>query len=331
MAEDFRRWLDGVRIRARPVGPLERTWRFGRRHPRVAALAMALALATTAGVAGILWQWRRAEADAREANGYLRKNLDSIDAYFTQVSENRLLDVPNLQPLRRELLTAASGHYEALLRDRPGELAIRLESAKARSRLAAVVAVVGRSEEAFGLFRQSLAKLDRLVEESPGAIGPRVARLTCPINLAKVQMLRSRYDDGRSTCRRLLAEADALRGLRPDAVEALQAGYAARPGLGLLLPSRRARRRDPGLRGGPTDRRPAPRPRPGESRLPAEHLPDRGDAGDRLQESWPDRRLPRDARPQLSGDNRGSSLPGPIRRITDSPWPATSASWACCR
>ena len=190
MAEDFRRWL---RIRAWPVGLLERTWRFGRRHPRVAALAMALALATTAGVAGILWQWRQAEADAREANGYLRKNLDSIDAYFTQVSENRLLDVPNLQPLRRELLTAASGHYEALLlRDQPGEPAIRLESAKARSSLAAVVAVVGRSEEAFGLFRQSLAKLDRLVEESPGAIGPRVARLTCPINLAKVQMLRSR-------------------------------------------------------------------------------------------------------------------------------------------
>ena len=146
MAEDFRRWLDGLRIRARPVGPLERTWRFGRRHPRVAALAMALALATTAGVAGILWQWRRAEADAREANGYLRKNLDSIDACFTQVSENRPLDVPNLQPLRRELLTAASGHYEALLlRDRPGEPAIRLEAAKARSSLAAVVAVVGRS------------------------------------------------------------------------------------------------------------------------------------------------------------------------------------------
>ncbi len=234
LADDLGRWLGGEPIAARPVGTIERIWRSARRRPAVSALAAALGAAVVAGFAGVSWQWRRAEANAREANGYLRKTLESVDAYFVKVSESRLLDVPNLQPLRRDLLAAARDYYEALLRDRPGDPAIRLDLARARAQLAVVVSTVGTVDEAIGLFRQALSEFDRIVERSPDDPAARFARLFCLINLAKVQIGSARYEDARATYLRVLDEAGPLRRLRPGADEPLKAIYSARHGLGTV-------------------------------------------------------------------------------------------------
>lgn len=61
MAEELRRFLAGEPIQARPLGPAGRSWRWCRRNP-VLACAFGLAAASmVAGLAGIGWQWRRAE------------------------------------------------------------------------------------------------------------------------------------------------------------------------------------------------------------------------------------------------------------------------------
>ena len=149
-----------------------------------------------------------------------------------KVSENRLLDVPNLQPLRKELLQAARDYYEGLLRDRPGNPTIGVELARARTKLAGVVGLIGSRDEAIALFRQSLAEFDRIIARSPRDMAPRFGRLACLTSLAKVQLTGSKLNDARATYRLLLAEGEGLRRKWPDAVEPLQAIYAARHGLG---------------------------------------------------------------------------------------------------
>lgn len=50
-AEDLRRWLDGVPVRARPLDPVTAAWRYAGRHRAVAALALFLVVAL------VVWTW----------------------------------------------------------------------------------------------------------------------------------------------------------------------------------------------------------------------------------------------------------------------------------
>ncbi|HMF17253.1 MAG TPA: serine/threonine-protein kinase, partial [Gemmataceae bacterium] len=61
LAEDLRRYQAGETILARPAGNLERAVKWVKRRPLVAALVGAVILVTLVGVAGITWQWKRAE------------------------------------------------------------------------------------------------------------------------------------------------------------------------------------------------------------------------------------------------------------------------------
>jgi eukaryotic-like serine/threonine-protein kinase len=76
LGDDLRRYLGGEPIVARPVTPLERGLKWARRRPAIAGLAAALMLATVLGVAGIVWEWRKAEANfARAETNLVEANL----------------------------------------------------------------------------------------------------------------------------------------------------------------------------------------------------------------------------------------------------------------
>ena len=67
LAEDLESWLRAEPIQARRATQLERVWLWCRRQPVRASLAGALVLVFAVGLAGVLWQWRRAERQRRQA------------------------------------------------------------------------------------------------------------------------------------------------------------------------------------------------------------------------------------------------------------------------
>ena len=95
MADDLRRFLDGVAIAARPVSPLERTWRWGRRRPAVAALASLLMLSLVGGFLGMFLLWRHAESQrgraekAREQAEMQKVRAEEAQARARQTSSSR--------------------------------------------------------------------------------------------------------------------------------------------------------------------------------------------------------------------------------------------------
>jgi WD40 repeat protein len=61
LASDLRRFLNGEAVAARPCGRTERVILWCKRRPLQAALCTVLCFVSFAGVAGISWQWNRAE------------------------------------------------------------------------------------------------------------------------------------------------------------------------------------------------------------------------------------------------------------------------------
>lgn len=79
-AEDLRRWAKAIPILARPVGPMERSWRWSRRNPVVAGLWTALIVVFLVGFAGVSWKWREAEDERDEKEKARQQAHQEADA-----------------------------------------------------------------------------------------------------------------------------------------------------------------------------------------------------------------------------------------------------------
>ncbi|MFO0909070.1 MAG: protein kinase [Isosphaeraceae bacterium] len=234
LASDLRRWSAGEPVVARPIGPAVRLWRRARRQPKTAVLILLLCLVTAAGAGGVLWQWQRAEASGRQARASLRRSINAADTYFTKVSESRLLNVPGLQPLRREMLEAARDFYETLLRERPDDVSVRAALAQARHRLAIVYNTLDRPSDAISTLESALAEFDRLLRVAPNDSALRRARSACLASRSRVQMYASQYEQSQKGYQAILEDAEAWRRLRPDDPGALESASEAVFGLGEL-------------------------------------------------------------------------------------------------
>jgi eukaryotic-like serine/threonine-protein kinase len=88
LAQDLERWLAGETILARRATTRERTVKWVRRKPLVAALAGTVLLMGAAGLSGVLWQWQDARTKAR----VLGQNLYAADMNLAQraLADNNL-------------------------------------------------------------------------------------------------------------------------------------------------------------------------------------------------------------------------------------------------
>jgi serine/threonine protein kinase/tetratricopeptide (TPR) repeat protein len=193
LAADLKRFVEDRPIRARRVRVPERLWRWCRRNPVVAGLTAGLAaLLLVAAVASTLAavhferaqkseaeQRRQADAARQEAEANFAKARAAVDDYLTKVSESQLLNVPGLQPLRRDLLTSALTFYKDFLKQRGDDTGLRAALAAAQFRVGRIYDELGDREASRKAMQSARAVYEELSRAEPGDVEPRVGLARC--------------------------------------------------------------------------------------------------------------------------------------------------------
>jgi tetratricopeptide (TPR) repeat protein len=173
--EDLQRFLGGEPIRARPVGPLGRSWRWARRNPAIATLAATLFVVMSAGLVITTALLLRAEREHQQALGQearakamLQKSIQVIDGMLTRVGEERLAYVPQFEDERRLILEDAVKFYHEFLQAETHDPELRREYGRAHDRLGRVFLGLGRYEQARDAFGQAVQIHEQLAADFPG-------------------------------------------------------------------------------------------------------------------------------------------------------------------
>jgi serine/threonine-protein kinase len=236
LAEDIERWMADEPVSAYLEPWAARAGRWARRHrPLVAAAVALLATAVVAlSVGAMLLRRANAETDRQrrlalgnlgqarvnltQAENNFRLARESVDRYFTRVSEDRLLKEPGMDRLRRDLLSSAREFYQGFVEQRGADTSLRAELARARVRLARVDFQLGSHDDALRQYREAITALERLSREAPDDPGYR-------LDLGEAHHF---LGSGLQDLGRLVeAEAEARR-----AVEVYEPLVRNRPGLG---------------------------------------------------------------------------------------------------
>jgi eukaryotic-like serine/threonine-protein kinase len=218
LADDLRRFGRGEPVRARRAGPLERTWRWGRRHPARAALLAAVALLVVGGVASGFWyqsvQAGLAARSAHEEAGRLRRA-----AQYEREVGAAARDATGL-------LEQAEG-----LADNPEQWEAKLAAADSALKRAEAF-----TDEGAGL---EDAELRRAVEElrARWEAERKAQRLVAAIERARLDRVEPRVDDGfHAGLERVGPRVDADRDVSPQ----YRAAFAAFGLDALSVPADRA-------------------------------------------------------------------------------------------
>jgi eukaryotic-like serine/threonine-protein kinase len=207
LAEDTERWMADEPVTAWREPRVTRIARWARRHrPLVAgaaALLFAAVVALSLGTVLINRERARAEANFQQARS-------AVDEYFTKVSESKLLDVPGLQPLRKELLESARKYYEGFLVQRGHDSNVRAEAAATYYRLALLTQLIGSPEAAVALYRKAIELYEELARAKPGLARFQSDLAICCNDLGNLYRISGRSADALATIQKSLAIREPL-------------------------------------------------------------------------------------------------------------------------
>jgi len=119
LAEDLGRFLKHEPIHARPVGQLERLWRWARRNPVIAAFSIVVIGLLLMLAVGAVFQRHEAMLDAREA---ARDRAMLVEAAGLTPLRNAVNRVAGLEILARHLARGATNELRALLQQELAQL-----------------------------------------------------------------------------------------------------------------------------------------------------------------------------------------------------------------
>ncbi|HUE73700.1 MAG TPA: protein kinase, partial [Pirellulaceae bacterium] len=116
-----------------------------------------------------------AEAQRQLAEANLQKAREAVDQMLTRVAEERLRDIPQMEPVRRALLEDALKFYQGFLRQSSTDPGMRRETAYAYHRVGFIQNHLGQPTEAKDTYQEAISLLQKLVAEFPSDVDYRTA------------------------------------------------------------------------------------------------------------------------------------------------------------
>jgi tetratricopeptide (TPR) repeat protein len=113
---------------------------------------------------------KQADQQKRQAESNFAKARKAVDDYFTTVSESQLLQVPGMQPLRRDLLQSALMFYLDFLKERGDDPTLGGELAAAYVRLGKIYSELGKDAEANQAWEQARKLYESLTKVAPESV-----------------------------------------------------------------------------------------------------------------------------------------------------------------
>lgn len=167
LADDLQRYLDDRPILARPVGVSERVGRWCRRNPLISAAVFSAAACLFLALGSLVYGYVTVTAALDESLASHRESRKTINYFFTQVSENVLLDRPGMQPLREDLLRHALEHYQRLLAQRSADNRTLTEVGMANYRVGCICTELGLMDDAATAFQNAVDIQQKIMKQLP--------------------------------------------------------------------------------------------------------------------------------------------------------------------
>jgi serine/threonine-protein kinase len=239
LAEDLQCFVDHKPIKARPSPWWEHALKWARRRPAVAALLASLAVTIVVAFLGMLLLWlnavgeRQAAEDARDQTELQRlaalrardeadkqrdradKNLEKAfaagDALLTRVSQEKLLQVPRMELVRKDLLLKAKTFFESFTATEGSTPAIRFQTALANQRVGTIEELLGQYDASHWSFARATDLLEGLLKEEPTRREYRMALANTRSKHGVVQQARKQAGAADSEFKQAIALYDGLR------------------------------------------------------------------------------------------------------------------------
>jgi eukaryotic-like serine/threonine-protein kinase len=250
-AEDLRRYLDGLPVRARPATFSYRAGKFLRRNKSSVAIAAVLTAGTVAGTVMMLMSARRAELEAQRAKRHFEDVRQLANSFLFEF-HNAIATLPGATAARQLVVSRALEYLDKLAREASGDAALQLELAEAYLRIGDVQGKpytpnLGDSEGAVRSYEKAAEIVAPLASQDGAARSTDAKRLlsTAYISLAAVQ---ARMNDlqlaSENNARALKIGEESLAADPPNADEWRRLIIACHTGLGDAIQAGNHERRD---------------------------------------------------------------------------------------
>jgi serine/threonine protein kinase len=273
LAADVQRYLNDEPVQAYPPSPGYRLRKFVRRNQGPVLAVSLVLMALVAGIIGTTWGMLRAtvaeakavqeagekttalnereaalataraneiqaKAAEKDAQENLKDALAAVDQMLTRVAEERLLDVPQMETLRRELLQDALKFSLKFLERKSDDPVIRREAALAYRRVGRIQDFLTQYAEAEKAFRTGIGMLEELARASPRDSSLRVELLRIHLQFAEPLGALGKSEEALTNIRRAVEIAEKLVEDFPDVRDHRACLVQARDYLASVLVSR---------------------------------------------------------------------------------------------